>query len=107
MPKTAVFFPAIVISYHSLRFCRSLSRLAAAIGGNDRKLVGYIACAGHFCRFCLDSLLLFIGSHRTFEGHGSVLRNHLHVVGVGGKRFVSRNGFPYLFGGLAVRFVVL
>src|SRR6185312_10899883 len=51
-------------------------------------LIDDVSRACHFTSLGLDAVLLFLGPHGAFQCHPTVLRDHLHVVRVGGQAFV-------------------
>src|ERR1700722_3639246 len=73
--------------------------------GFNFKLVRHFVSADYFGSLRSDGLLLIFGAHRAFEGHGAVLGNDLHIVGVGRKRLVGNDGFANLLGDVAIRLV--
>src|SRR5882724_3303828 len=105
MPKTAMFFPAILVLLIGLRKIGWITLLGFGVRGHNGQIVDDLAFAGDSSRFILNSFLFFFGSHLALQGHGSVLSNHLDVMGRTGKRFIRLNGFADLLGGLAVRLV--
>src|SRR5437588_12889332 len=96
MPKAAVFFPAICLS-----FLLRLLRFAF--------LDGYLVLDGPLARYLgglsLDSFLFLLGMHGALQSNRTVLSDDLDVVSVSRQRLIGDNRAPNLGRDLAVAFV--
>src|ERR1039457_4743595 len=97
MPNTAVF----------LLILDSPLLLRLLVLGFDVHFVVSLLSARHFGGLGLDSPLLVLGPYRPLKRDLAVLRDDLHIVGIGGQGFVLHNGQPNLVRDIAVRTILL
>src|ERR1039458_1149134 len=97
MPNTAVF----------LLILDSPLLLRLLVLGFDVQFAGYLVFARHFGGLGLDSPLLVLGPYRPLKRDLAVLRDDLHIVGIGGQGFVLHNGLPNLLSDIAVGTILL
>src|ERR1035441_7330748 len=96
IPNTAVFLLILI-----------LLLLRLLVLGFDIQFAGYLVFARHFGGLGLDSLLLVLGPYRPFKRDLAVLRDDLHIVGIGGQGFVFHNRLPNLLRDIAVGTILL
>src|ERR1017187_1090906 len=97
MPNTAVF----LLIFDSPLLLRLL------VLGFDVQFAGYLVFARHFGGLGLDSLLLVLGPYRPLKRDLAVLRDDLHIVGIGGQGFVLHYGLANLLCDIAVGTILL
>src|ERR1039458_1480175 len=97
MPNTAVF----LLIFDSPLLLRLL------VLGFDVQFAGYLVFARHFGGLGLDGLLLVLGPYRPLKRDLAVLRDDLHIVGIGGQGFVFHNRLANLLCDIAVGTILL